>query len=375
MILHDIQSGDLRLEPGKTIQDYINEYQLRELYEQMKTLAEATGVNLSMLKNIMTSGVSEENIDDFNRFSDLRITIDNTKTKTFLEKILGKPVASPFVMSRWSKVLKDFILDVEMREKILNAWLNDGITMDSASAEESTDIDELFNELEHQEDSQPSPEATFNENIENVISFTLAGVSKSMRPLNEIVKALMYVIGKESLPQLDGVGLFIIRAFTNLYKNDSTIVDKFVAFNLLVTKFEAYLKKLYYLYKNEEVKPQHEGEDVTWANVIYAVRPLWQLKFSDDKDKQRLYQWLLMVKEWRNSESHISPTASEQEVDGAINIIITMYCYATGSCITDLEMNGHDVEEQPTCNGIVFNQNIELNDTQTGMVAEPTDDK
>ena len=38
-------------------------------------------------------------------------------------------------------------------------------------------------------------------------------------------------------------------------------------------------------------------------------------------------------------------------------------------------MNGHDVEEQPTCNGIVFNQNIELNDTQTGMVAEPTDDK
>ena len=114
---------------------------------------------------------------------------------------------------------------------------------------------------------------------------------------------------------------------------------------------------------------------MTWANVIYAVRPLWQLKFSDDKDKQRLYQWLLMVKEWRNSESHISPTASEQEVDGAINIIITMYCYATGSCITDLEMNGHDVEEQPTCNGIVFNQNIELNDTQTGMVAEPTDDK
>ena len=51
-----------------------------------------------------------------------------------------------------------------------------------------------------------------------------------------------------------------------------------------------------------------------------------------------------MVKDWRNSESHISPTASEQELNAAINIIITMYCYATGSCITDLEMNGHYVE-------------------------------
>lgn len=96
--------------------------------------------------------------------------------------------------------------------------------------------------------------------------------------------------------------------------------------------------------KNEEVKPQNEGEPVTWANVIHDVQSLWQLKYSTNEAKQQLYQWLLMVKEWRNSESHISPTASEQELNAAISIIITMYCYATGSCITDLEMNGHCIE-------------------------------
>ena len=139
---------------------------------------------------------------------------------------------------------------------------------------------------------------------------------------------------------LKGVGIFLHRAFNNLYKENTTIVDKFVAFNLLVTKFEAYLKKLYYLMKGEEVKPRNEGEDVTWSNVIYAVRPLWNLKFNPNDNYQQLYQYLQMVKSWRNDESHISPTASEQEVDTAINIIITMYCYATGSCITDLEMAG-----------------------------------
>ena len=92
---------------------------------------------------------------------------------------------------------------------------------------------------------------------------------------------------------------------------------------------------------NEEVKPQNEGESVTWANVIHDVRPLWQLKYSTNEANQQLYQWLLMVKDWRNSESHISPTTSEQELNAAISIILTMYCYATGSCITDLEMNGH----------------------------------
>ena len=123
------------------------------------------------------------------------------------------------------------------------------------------------------------------------------------------------------------------------------LVDKHVGFNLLVTKFEAYLKKLYYLMKGKEVTPQHEGDDVTWKDVIHAVRPLWTLKFSDNAECQNLHQYLLMVKEWRNNEAHISPTASEQEIDAAINIIITMYFFATGSCITDLEMEGHDVSE------------------------------
>lgn len=153
-----------------------------------------------------------------------------------------------------------------------------------------------------------------------------------------MVDSVFYVLGKESLESLDGVGLFISRAFSNLFVKHATIVDKFVSFNLLVTKFEAYLKKLFFLMKGREVEPQYEGQSVSWKDVIHAVRPLWNLKYSDDAEYQKLYQNLLLVKGWRNDESHISPTASEQELDAAINIIITMYFYVTGSCITALEM-------------------------------------
>ena len=83
---------------------------------------------------------------------------------------------------------------------------------------------------------------------------------------------------------------------------------------------------------------------MTWKHVIHAIRPLWTLKYSDQPAYQTLYQYLLMVKEWRNNEAHISPTASEQEIDAAIDIVITMYFFATGSCITEMESNGHDVE-------------------------------
>lgn len=346
LILHDIQRGDLRPEPGKTLQDYINEYQLKELFKQMKILHEATGVDFEKLKEIMTSGVTEDNLNEYERFTELRKTVDKAKTITFIEMVEGNPVQPPFMMVKWSYLLKDFILNAESREKILYAYLHDGVTIDTAEVEE-TDVEAGFESLENPQQTDASNEPTIDlikTKIEEVIAFSMTGVLDFMRPKKEIVDALMYVIDKESLPTLDGVSIFLHRALSNLYKENSNVVDKSVAFNLMVTKFEAYLKKLYYLYKGEEVKPQNEGEDVTWRNVIYAIKPLWNLKFNDDENYQRLFEYLQLVKEWRNEESHISPTATEQDLNGAINIILTMYCYATGSCITDLEMNGHEIE-------------------------------
>lgn len=359
LILHDIQRGDLRPEPGKTLQDYINEYQLKELYRQMKILHEATGVDYDKLKELTTSGVTDENINDYERFTELRKTVDKAKTITFIEMVEGSPVLPMFMMTRWSALLKEFVLRAESREKIIYAYLHDDVTIFTAEPEQ-TDVDKGFQDLENpkQTASEVPHINLIKAKIEDIISETLSGVSKNMRPQKEIIDALMYVIDKPSLEKSDGVGMFIHRAFTNLYKKDATIVDKFVAFNLLVTKFEAYLKKLYYLYAGKEVESQREGLDPTWANVIHDVNYLWQLKFLHDDDHQRLFQYLEMVKEWRNKESHISPTASEKEIDGAINIIITMYCYATGCCITDLEMAGHDMEA----------------DEPMGMAAEPLED-
>ena len=352
LILHDIQSGDLHPEAGKTIQDYINEYQLRELHKQILILSEATGVNISMLKNLMLANPTEQNLDDFNRFAELRLTLDAAKTRVFVAKVEGVEPKPRMVLAKGAKLLKEFILDAEMREKILAAYLNDDITIHNAVVEHPS-VDEGFKTLETPE--TPEQETVVptislidkaKAELESIISSTLGGVKSQMRPLNEVVDSVFYVLDKESIPSLDGVGVFIHRAFNNLYKENATIVDKFVAFNLLVTKFEAYLKKLYYLMKGEEVRPRYDGEDVTWANVIHDIRPLWILKYSTEEAKQELHQWLLLVKEWRNNETHISPTATEEELHSAISIIATLYCYATGSCITDLERNGHDLDNR-----------------------------
>lgn len=339
IILHDLQSGDLHLSPGKTIHDYIAEYQFRELHKQVMILAEGTGINASQLEHILSRNVTEQNLNEFSQFDNLKLTLNMGKTREFLSKVERTDIPPRLVIPKADKLLRDFILDSSNRERILKAYLG---------TEEGYATEEV--ETAPSEDTSTQVQATnhtlIKKHIRDILATTLSGVLPRMRSLDEILDSVFYVIDTPSIDSLDSVGMFIQRAFANLYGKKATIVDKFVAFNLLVTKFEAYLKKLYYLMTGHEVPPQNEGEEVTWKNVIHAHKSLWYLKSSTEEGKQQLYQYLMLVKGWRNSESHISPTASEQEVDAAIRIIITMYFYATGSSITDLEMNGHNLERQ-----------------------------
>lgn len=355
IILHDIQSGDLHLEQGKTINDYIAEYQISELKKQIMNLSEATDINASQLINIMSSNVDEKNLNEYNRFENLKLTLNLQKTREFLVRVTGSACPPFLVMPKMDQILRKFILDSVSRERILLAWLHDDVTLENAAeqaeAMEKEDKEKANAENKAAEtgttetDSHEPDVDKIKSGIRTILNSTLAGVAENMRTEDEIVNSVFYVLRRESLEELDGVGIFISQAFASIFGKKPTLVDKHVAFNLLVTKYEAFLKKLFYLMKGREIRPHHEGEPVTWKDVIYAVRPLWSLKYSEKSEYQTLYQYLLMVKEWRNKEAHISPTASEQEIDAAINIIITMYFFATGSCITELESNGHDVEE------------------------------
>ena len=91
-ILHDIESGDLRLSPGKTIYDYIIDYQKRECDQQVYTLGEATGLNITKLQELISKDTTEQNINEHGRFDALVQTLDRVKTVDFLKKVTGQDV-------------------------------------------------------------------------------------------------------------------------------------------------------------------------------------------------------------------------------------------------------------------------------------------
>ena len=123
------------------------------------------------------------------------------------------------------------------------------------------------------------------------------------------------------------------------------MVDKYVNLNILLTRYESYLKKIYYLIHDEEVEGQ-DGKSASLADSIHAFECLWNLKYGHTEEAQKYSQYLQMLRDWRNNfSSHNAPVASEQEIDAAIQIVVAMYLYVTGNSITDLEMAGYDAEE------------------------------
>ena len=105
-ILHDIESGDLRLSPGKTIYDYIIDYQKRECDQQVYTLAEATGLNITKLQELISKDTTEQNINEQGRFDALVQTIDKVKAVDFLKKVTGQDVPKRFVITNMSSILR-----------------------------------------------------------------------------------------------------------------------------------------------------------------------------------------------------------------------------------------------------------------------------
>lgn len=110
IFLHDVQRGEVVVEDGKTLRDYITEYQYKAKNDQIHSFAVAFGFDEDLLKNMMQLNLTEANIDEFGRFDKLKQSVDKAAAKAFLEKIDGKAIIPPKVNMKVDKILRKFIL-------------------------------------------------------------------------------------------------------------------------------------------------------------------------------------------------------------------------------------------------------------------------
>lgn len=85
VLLHDIQSNNITLDPTKTFQDYITEYMVNKQGKAIDELVNAIGLDKERLTKIIECNPTSKDLDQFGRFSALKKTIDKSKIKAYLE--------------------------------------------------------------------------------------------------------------------------------------------------------------------------------------------------------------------------------------------------------------------------------------------------
>lgn len=157
-------------------------------------------------------------------------------------------------------------------------------------------------------------------------------ITDKIRPITETVDNLFKILDTESLDKLDGVDSVVKESLNMLYMAEGLSAnEKRMYLNQLLMKYEAFLKKLYFLVNHKELEGREPGKEATLSSAIFGIPSLKKLKYSKDPEVKAFSDRLDILRQLRNDEAHVSSIATEQEIDAATGIVIDMYLYAAGT--------------------------------------------
>ena len=110
IFLHDIQRGDVQIDPLGTFRDYLTDYKTQAKNKEIAAIVAYIGVDPTRLIALMNTHVTEANLNEYGRFDDLRGTVDQQQAKAYFEGLEGKTLSKSQVKIKASNLLSDFLL-------------------------------------------------------------------------------------------------------------------------------------------------------------------------------------------------------------------------------------------------------------------------
>ena len=115
IFLHDIQRGDVKIDPARTFRDYLVDYKTAAKDRELAAIVSALGVDVAKLIALMNTHLTLANLNEYGRFDDLRGTVDLKKAKTYFDGLEGESLPIFKVKIKAARLLSDFLIrgDIE----------------------------------------------------------------------------------------------------------------------------------------------------------------------------------------------------------------------------------------------------------------------
>ncbi|HFC8829133.1 TPA: type I restriction endonuclease subunit R [Neisseria subflava] len=85
LFLHDVQSGDIKLDPDLALSDYITTYKQKDANDKVLKIIKDLGLDGDLLRALLARKYTSENLD-LGRLNDLKETVDREKAKAYFNE-------------------------------------------------------------------------------------------------------------------------------------------------------------------------------------------------------------------------------------------------------------------------------------------------
>ena len=104
LFLHDVQSGDIELDPSLALSNYIADYKQKDANDKVVKVIKDLGLDGNLLRAILARKYTRENLD-LGRLNSLKATVSREKAKVYFneERMI-------FLNKRIDEFLREFIV-------------------------------------------------------------------------------------------------------------------------------------------------------------------------------------------------------------------------------------------------------------------------
>ena len=146
---------------------------------------------------------------------------------------------------------------------------------------------------------------------------------------DEVIRLFFAIIHAETIPDLQALDKILKRTLNCLYRAEHREEDYRSWYSELVRRFEAFLKKIYWLKEGAPVPLTATGKDPALLDTIRHFPQIESLYHSKNPKYDTFKQCYRVVYDWRNKESHIAVDLPADLLPTALHAAVALYLYAT----------------------------------------------
>ena len=146
---------------------------------------------------------------------------------------------------------------------------------------------------------------------------------------DEVVRLFFAIINADTIDDLKGLSAILKRTLNCLYRAEHREEDYRSWYSELVRRFEAFLKKIYWLKEGQPIPLTEEGREPALLDTIKQFPKIESLYRSKNPKFESFKTFYHILYDLRNKESHVAVDIATDLLPTALHAAIALYLYAT----------------------------------------------